>query len=387
MIVLSELQNKALKSIYEWYSKNEKPYYVLGGIAGSGKSTVVKFVIEELGINKFKLATYTGKAATVLLTKGNKEACTIHRLIYNTKIMKDPKTGKKKYITTLKEKEELSELELIIIDEYSFLNNKIIEDLLSFDVPILFCGDPCQLPPITGENKLKMDFFLDEPHRQALEDPIFLIANYARLGEFGKIKIGKYGDNVEIYSSMEFPMDKLENSDQIIACKNKTVDSLNTFYRYQFLEYKDNLIHENEKVVCCMNDWDKVNEEEFALVNGMVGIASEIKIKEKAQVYHLNFKPDFTTKFTNVYVDKLLFEGKTLENANIITKLARNPIEELNKLNEFKYAYAMTCHKLQGSEANNIIFFPEALNRDRELYKKLFYTGVTRAKEKLIIVL
>ena len=385
-IILSDLQNKAMKLIRDWYTTfnvKRKPYYVLAGIAGSGKTSIVNYLLEEMNIENAVTVAYTGMAASVLMRKGNKNSSTFHRLVYNTKVIEDEETKKKKFITELKSKEELEMIDLIIVDEYSMLPDNLIDDVLSFNKPVLFLGDPLQLPPIYGENRLKYDFFLDEPHRQALDNPILAIANYARTQQFDKIKIGTYGDKVRVFSSIDFDEESLLNSDQIICCKNKTVNSMNKFIRNEYLGYKDNMIRENEKIMCIANNWGVTNKDGLSLVNGLIGNATQVSIKPKAQFYEVDFTPAFTDTFESVIIDKLKFENKE---SNSTVDLFRSPIlETVVKANEFVYGYAITCHKSQGSEFPYVTFMPEVLSKKD--YHKIFYTGVTRASEKLDIIL
>lgn len=385
-MILSDLQNKAAKEIKKWYinyNYNKKPYYTLAGIAGSGKSSIAYYIIKELGIENVVMATYTGMAACVLIRKGNENVSTIHRLIYNTKIIEDKETKKKKFVTELKDKEELSDVDLIIIDEYSMVPNNIIEDLLTFKKPILFLGDPLQLPAIFGETSLKYDFFLNEPHRQALDNPILILANYARLNKLDKIRIGSYGDNVNVYSKLNFDMESLLNSDQIICGKNNTVNSLNKFYRYEFLKYKTWKLETNEKLMCILNNWESDNGDGYSLVNGLIGTANNIVSKPKMKLYEFDFKPEFTNKFTNVVADRLILEGKEIDS---FTELMRLPLSDsINKLNEFVFAYAITTHKSQGSEWDYVSFFPEVLNKNT--HYRFLYTGITRASKKLDLIL
>ena len=144
-IILSDLQNKAMKLIRDWYTTfnvKRKPYYVLAGIAGSGKTSIVNYLLEEMNIENAVTVAYTGMAASVLMRKGNKNSSTFHRLVYNTKVIEDEETKKKKFITELKSKEELEMIDLIIVDEYSMLPDNLIDDVLSFEKPVLFLGDP-----------------------------------------------------------------------------------------------------------------------------------------------------------------------------------------------------------------------------------------------------
>lgn len=385
-MILSNQQNKAAKLIKDWYlhfNIKIKPYFVLGGVAGSGKSSIISYVLNELGNPIHEIATYTGMAACVLIRKGNETAKTIHRLIYNTKAIEDKETKKTIILTELKPKEELSHIKLIVIDECWMVPDNLIKDLMYFGIPILFAGDPGQLDPIYGKNSLEPDFFLDEPHRQALDSPILLLANYARNKEWNKIRVGNYGDSVRVFSEDSFHESCITDSDQIICGKNATVNRLNKFYRLNYLGFKDLFIRNNEKLVCLKNNWSVYNNyNNINLVNGLIGNAVDIRIKPKAGIYMINFKI-FSGEFEDVLVDKFEFEGKELDD---FTQLMRIPYEDQGlKFNLFQYGYAITTHKSQGSEFPYVTLFFEPLRKD--IAHKMLYTGITRASEKLDIIL
>ena len=84
-MTLTDKQAKGLKLAVSRY-KNKEPFTVIAGFAGSGKSTLVQFIIKELNIPESKIAyvAYTGKAALVLKNKGCPGATTAHKLLYHT---------------------------------------------------------------------------------------------------------------------------------------------------------------------------------------------------------------------------------------------------------------------------------------------------------------
>ena len=84
-MILNEKQLKGLKIAIDRYNNHEK-YTVISGFAGSGKSTLVRFIIEALPVDEDDVvyATYTGKAAQVLAKKGNKNVTTLHKLLYES---------------------------------------------------------------------------------------------------------------------------------------------------------------------------------------------------------------------------------------------------------------------------------------------------------------
>ena len=182
-IVLTDEQNQAVKAIKEWYRGGRKTPQVfkLVGYAGTGKSTVVSTVVEELNVKNAITAAFTGKAVNVLRQKGNHNSITMHRGMYMP--MEDD-DGNLSF--------ELGgpmapffKADLLIIDESSMINEELAKDAESFGCKILAMGDPGQLPPVEGIGywlRGKPDFTLTKIHRQALDSPIIRIATALRKG-------------------------------------------------------------------------------------------------------------------------------------------------------------------------------------------------------------
>ena len=137
---------------------------------GTGKSTLVRFIIEALDVEHSKVcyATFTGKAAQVLAKKGNKNSMTLHKLLYDS----IPRPGggftriPKKYL----------DYTIVVVDEVSMAPKSIMDRLFSHNVYVICLGDPFQLTPIDKDedNHLldKPHIFLDEIMRQATESGI-----------------------------------------------------------------------------------------------------------------------------------------------------------------------------------------------------------------------
>ena len=128
-------------------------------LTGSGKSTLIKFIIAALGVDPDEevcYVAYTGKAATVLASKGCPNATTAHKLLYWAKPLKN---GGYKYVP--KATHELLKSvpslpgppppKVIVVDEISMLPKQMWELLLSHHIYILAAGDPGQLPPVVEE--------------------------------------------------------------------------------------------------------------------------------------------------------------------------------------------------------------------------------------------
>lgn len=344
-------------------------------------------------MDKVAVISYTGMSACVLIRKGL-PASTVHRFIYVPIENEDHTIS-----FILKDKNDLAEFELVIIDEISMISDELMDDILKFEIPVIALGDDFQLQPIGGKiNRFvnQVDGYLDEPVRQALDSPIIYLANQLR--NKIKPKVGTMSGNgtVSIYRN-EFDLDEFSNADQILAGKNVTVQNLNRLYRYKFKGYTSKYPQEGDKLICLRNNWSQYcNEDgiELYLVNGLNGYASNITYYERTKTFKMNFKPYFfeKTRFLKICGDTLLFddlqykEFNYLKGKNPIIYNARLPLIMQNtSINQFDYGYVITVYKSQGSEWNNVFYFDEVLNW--KTYFNHFYTACTRAKENLSIVL
>ena len=80
-ITLTDEQNRAINTFKTWFNNNKKGYFSLLGCAGTGKSSLIPYLIDSLKLRKSQVAvcSYTGKAALVLKRKGINNAKTIHQ--------------------------------------------------------------------------------------------------------------------------------------------------------------------------------------------------------------------------------------------------------------------------------------------------------------------
>jgi len=401
-ITLTDKQNNALKKAVDWYRyDNDQRIFTIAGVAGAGKSTLIRFIIEELNLANTQVAycAYTGMAAGVLTKKGN-PATTIHRLIYDIIPVED-ELGKMSFMFTLKKALEEG-LKLIVVDEVSMVTEERLEEIGKFGIKIIATGDNAQLPPVAGKmNSLleNPDVFLDEPLRQALDNPIIYVANEVRQGR--RVQYGTYGDRVQVINKDSLTREMFLLADQILACRNNTVNGLNTFYRTNILNVRSRMPEIGEKVICLKNNWtlaEVENDVPQFLVNGLIGrVMDTPKMYQKSKTFDFDFKPEYFDKemFEQVRADMLYFTDG-IRNDNEIydsydeysrvlffrKKLEKNAQIQINK---FNYAYAITVYKSQGNEFDNVLYVDEFIRKD--LYYKQFYTAATRAKERLIIAM
>lgn len=373
MVKLSKQQLEASALIKDWYLNGDRLTYYLAGYAGTGKSTIVNEVVKNLFINNIIYCAFTGKAASVLAAKGNTPASTVHSLIYKPEA--DPVTNKVKFV--LKDQLETC-CDLIVLDECSMINQSLFDDLLSFDVPILILGDPGQLPPIKGKSPFgEPDFKLTDVHRQAKDSIILEAATHARQGNGVLLK---EGNGYWVHKSNPFANKKEDillslirghkDPVQIICGRNKTRVIANNIYR-QYLGYKSRLPMSGEKIICLKNN------KELGLFNGQMFTFIE----------H-NLPSDEVDRNYLGSVDcKIQDEEGCLRNLQMDMRpfIESDYKHQDSQTNPFTYGYAITCHKSQGSQWDDVIVIDES-NCFQELSGKWLYTAITRAAKNLWII-
>ena len=414
-IVLTPNQENAKNLIREWYFNTQDMVFVLSGYAGTGKTFLIDYVVRE--VLRLEVGTEavfvspTGKAAANLVRNGT-VAGTVHSLIYmrddeDFDVDENGEIIERKQLTFIKREKIDEKIRLIIVDEASMINETVLADLLSFGVKCLFCGDGAQLPPVNGSCPL-----LEHPHytmteivRQAADNPIIRVATMAREGK--RIPYGNYDDKVCVVGRNALtPAERKRiflKADQILCGRNKTRNALNAEIReYKGISAENVLPTEGEKVICTLNDWEKPldKEEKFYLVNGIIGTASEVK-ESFDDLATMQFQADFMQESIKVPFDTAIFtrgeyrhlygeRAVTLSNGAVVHEGNFALLHKLRSVSDepicrFEFAYAVTCHKAQGSEFDFVVVFDESWAFGEEKNKWL-YTAITRAKEKLLII-
>ena len=152
--------------------------------AGSGKSTLIKFIIAALDLTDEEVCyvAFTGKAATVLQKKGCPNATTAHKLLYKARQKADGT-----FVFIPKTKFDLEQYKVIVVDEVSMLPIQMWNKMLEHKIHIIATGDPGQLPPIDKEaDNHVLDhphIFLDEIMRQAQDSEIIRLSMWVREGK------------------------------------------------------------------------------------------------------------------------------------------------------------------------------------------------------------
>jgi exodeoxyribonuclease-5 len=352
----SREQAAAIDAVGRWLKAGEPQVFRLFGYAGVGKTTLARHVAEgAAGGTVF--AAFTGKAALVMRGKGCAGATTIHALIYRAS---EGMEGAPTF--TLNEDGPASRAGLIVIDECSMVDGELARDLLSFGKPILVLGDPFQLPPVKGGGyftESPPDVMLTEIHRQAADDPIIRLSEIVRTG--GELKEGAYGET-RVTGRAGIDAAQVLAADQVLVGVNRTRRAYNQRIR-NLSGFKEQLPVAGDRLVCLRNDRTK------GLINGgLWRVEALVKMT-------LRPEDEGARASVKVAVLKQFFEGTE---GDLAWPLRRES-------DEFDYGYALTVHKAQGSQWDDVMLFDESF-AFREHRARWLYTGLTRAAKRLTVV-
>ena len=359
----SREQADAIDQVGQWLKQGEPQVFRVFGYAGVGKTTLARHIAEGAR-GETAFAAFTGKAALVMRSKGCAGATTIHALIYRAT---EGAEGAPNF--TLNADGPASKAGLIVIDECSMVDAELARALLSFGKPILVLGDPFQLPPVKGGGFFTEgapDVMLTHIHRQAQDNPIIRLSEIVRSG--GDLREGVYGETRVIPRAAVDPAQVL-GADQVLVGTNRTRRAYNQRMR-DLKGFREPLPVPGDRLVCLRNDRTK------GLINGGLWRVETLGGAKKDFVKMTLRSEDEGARATvKVAVLKAFFEGTEGELGFALRR----------ESDEFDYGYALTVHKAQGSQWDDVMLFDESF-AFREHRARWLYTGLTRAARKLTVV-
>lgn len=390
-MILSKKQEEGLKIAIQRYRNGEK-YTCIAGYAGAGKSTLVRFIVEALGLDEEDIcyATFTGKAAQVLLKKGNKNVRTLHKLLYKS----IPKPDGKFIRIPVPD----IPYKIVIVDEVSMAPKTLMKLLFNYPVHVICLGDPFQLPTIDKEEDNKLlehpHIFLDEIMRQAAESEIIRLTMAIRENRPLADAVTE-NKEVLIYNKMDLNTGMLRWADQILVGTNATRISINNQMRQMM--GRGPRPEDGDKIICLRNYWDIQADNEDPLVNGTIGYLQDsfktfVQLPKplggsQIDITTGNFLSDSEATFGSLNMDtQMILTGQKCVDWKTAYKVNKNPKTAGLLPLEFTYGYAITCHKAQGSEWDKVLVLEEKFPFNREEHARWLYTACTRASEKLVLI-
>jgi exodeoxyribonuclease-5 len=420
-------QSKALYEIAEFVDPdNTEDFYILAGAAGTGKTSMLKAVVDylaELETGMY-LCAPTAQAAKVLSVKTGKTANTIQKVIYRTRFNEDGQ------VSFLKKANELEGYSIFLVDEASMVSdelsqgmfsapNGVLTDLIEFckegnrKNKIIFIGDRYQLPPVNEkiraldpdylEEKFRLSgsyTYMIEVKRQNDGSEILRLANAVRMKkDAGTALTGFGGFHFSGFSGILSRYLNLFNPAQpdnvvYIAGSNRNTNFFNNAVRKalgkqgplakgDFVLLDETLLWENQLIP-----------------KGERGFVLEVETGSFESKAALNFciatigLPDSEGRILQIR-KKVMLDWITEDRDGLSGGMLRGLTAERNRENRvyresqriwddeylsalrLRFAYGVTCHKAQGSEWNHVLMHPW-FNADDHAY---LYTAITRARQ------
>lgn len=347
---------------------------IITGGPGTGKTTIIRAIIEILKANRksIMIAAPTGRAAKRIEESSFYQASTIHRLL---KI--NPESGQ-----FVHNAQNPLKTDAIIVDEFSMVDSSILYSLLQAladKTQLIIIGDKDQLPSVGPGNVLRdmiqseyfQTIYLNRNFRQNQDS--LIVENAFRVNSGETLLFPAYSPELDfVFLPVQNEAQVLEKVEGIVRYYqneypfNSTalqilmpmyrgdagIDQINRLIQEKFnpepfLLKKEKMAFKRlDKVMQTKNDYDK------QVFNGDLGIIEDYDVRDK----------------------KLLvsYDGSIVEYG-------------ADELDELTLSYAVSVHKAQGSEYD-IVVLGLLPSHSRMLSRELFYTAITRARKKLILL-
>ena len=366
----------------------ENNILIITGGPGTGKTTIIKAITElyqhvnKLDYDEFTehlaLLAPTGRASKRMSESTFLPASTIHRFL----------KWNKETLEFMVNEENKSDVDLVIVDEVSMIDINLFDSLLKGlkrNVKLILVGDYDQLPSVGPGNLLKdliCSDVIDVVHlkhlyRQGEDSYIISLAYEIKDGILSENYLNSYNDYTFLKCSANHIKSNLKR-----LCE-KVIDKGYDYKRLQILApmYKGE------------NGIDTLNKELQDVFNPASSEKREIKsgnivFRENDKILQLVNMPEENVFNGDIGVIKYIKYGNTSKSKKdeIYVDFDGNLVKYTPKdFAKIKHGFIISIHKSQGSEFEMVIM-PMAHSYRRMLYKKLVYTGVTRAKKKLILI-
>jgi exodeoxyribonuclease V alpha subunit len=347
---------------------------IITGGPGTGKTTIIRAIIEILKANRksIMIAAPTGRAAKRIEESSFYQASTIHRLL---KV--NPESGQ-----FVHNAQNPLKTDAIIVDEFSMVDSAILYSLLQAladKTQLIVIGDKDQLPSVGPGNVLRdmiqseyfNTIYLSRNFRQNQDS--LIVENAFRVNSGETLLFPAYSPELDfVFLPVQNEAQVLEKVEGIVRYYqneypfNSTalqilmpmyrgdagIDQINRLIQEKFnpepfLLKKEKMAFKRlDKVMQTKNDYDK------QVFNGDLGIIEDYDARDK--------------QLSVNYDGSIVGYGA-------------------DELDELTLSYAVSVHKAQGSEYD-IVVLGLLPSHSRMLSRELFYTAITRARKKLILL-
>ena len=427
---LTEDQATAIVKLKEFCSYPNGKYFRLTGYAGTGKSFIICQLIRWLKDYNysFLVASPTNKAAKNLKNMASEaeliiDVTTVAKLLGQQAVLNE-QTGKEEFIAKKKDDENTPIYDVIIIDEFSMVNEdnfySIVSEVEYLKTKIIFVGDAAQLPPvgekepviathptITRHTNLSQVVRYDGELAKVAEDirsnPIFnkVMYPFTTTSDRSIETLDRYKwleCAVELFKSNEFKVNP--NYVRFLVWRNKTADKLNAYVRNAIFGENAPMYQIGDRLIAKVPVFRSITvvdskgkkQEEWKIA---IASSEECQVIAKAKITY-----DVTYGWQYHQVPVLTDDGVRID-LRILTNNGKQEqkeyLQQLKQKRQWKayynvlksfdtvpYAYAITTHKSQGSSIDYAFVDTLDMKGCPDL-QKMLYTALTRAKNQVCL--
>lgn len=428
-------QKDVLSKMQLFLDQKDKNAFILSGAAGTGKTSITEALTNGFTAHSilYSLCAPTGRAAKVISDKTGKIATTIHKLLYTLNEIKD-EDGQTIKFEFIPKKNIFEKPIVFLIDESSMISNRkpkvddrfISENSLLFDLvkymksghpdnKIVFIGDEYQLPPINSvfspaltpnilENEFKLKTQkanLSEIVRQDSESHILKSAIGIKKAIDDNKKYFSYSfrntNTVERFldAYVQNHMVNAKNT-VLLAWKNARIDELNFLIRDRKFGENSNILNIGEQLIATQNYYNRteIHNGTFLRVHQILAIEdykgfkfADVKLinvltdKIIPETIKISIDPLIDGKLSNDFAREKKLYGLRMKENKLFRETKDKRLDPYLSALKVKYGYAITVHKAQGGEWEDVFIYPEIPFR----YDggKWLYTAVTRASKEI----
>ena len=391
---LTNDQYYGLSILQKWYEKYYHQYIEISGTIGTGGFELIQEFFEQEQIQKKEVMYVSFDQKQVLEMAANQYHCYhILNIIYNyireinfdsLPVLNIHSNGniEQHWYKKLRKKIDPKYRFIVVLDS-SLMNIELLKDIGSFGLPVILLKDPMLLPaPDTYTFMREANIELHEMMDKYKSNPISYFANQILMKE--PLKYGNY-DVANIIPRKRMNMYNIKSSDITLCLNDDTMNNINKIYRENVV-HSNGHTYTNEKVIIMNNLYHRklVNPDEkrikVYLNKGITGTISRInKHAPNSKYVGFEFKPDFYYQaFDDLILDRYYLEGIEYPSR------AMEPDEYVLA----KFAYILTVPLARINHWQKVTLIQEEIEyKDELLFTMMMYTGITRAHEKINIII
>lgn len=394
-MVFTNDQYEGLSKLNKWYDKYNHQCIKLCNFIGTGAWELIQSFISASDLQPYEVAYLSYDQRHVMdLALYQYHAYYINRFIYNyiritnldtlPVFSNDPRAVSEYHWEKSIKKKIAKKYKLLVVFDATLMDEKTLDDLMSFNIPIILVYDPILLPNIDSPiYNTKPNIILKEINNAYVGNPLVLFAYRILSGE--RLKVGSY-DNVNVVSQKNMNVYNLKSSNMNLTISNTLMNETNAMYRNIIQKNKTGTNRLGDRLILTKDLYDKelVNNKEkrirLYMTKGLVGKITKLnRHVQRTKYLPIEFTTDFyKTPFTEIVMDRHYLNKIEFTNRQLVPE----------DIAYFDYAFSLSVEKARIGYWDKVtLLADENEYNNEELQKRLMYTAINKTKYNLTIVI